>query len=212
MIYLGTNDKKIGGIYKISNMINNKVYIGRTVSFLRRYNQYMYDFKNKRIHHLNNHLLSSMTFYGLENFKFEILCICSLDESLRLEIEYMNLFNSLNRDFGYNIRSDSDGGMIVAKETSLKISTRLKKEWKEGRRNEHSEKLKQSWNNRSRTDQSKVLSKTLTKYYYTIDDSETKLYYNDLVNMGLKSCISSFHRNKSNICLLKGLKITRYQI
>ena len=41
-----------------------------------------------------------------------------------------------NRNKGYNIRYDSEGKCFVSDETREKISNRLKKEWKEGKRRE----------------------------------------------------------------------------
>jgi hypothetical protein len=102
--------------------------------------------------------------------------------------------------------------MITSKETSTKISKRLKDEWNNGLRNGHSEKLKTSWDRRNRNDQSLLLTKTLTKYYYTVDNDEKHLTYKDLINMGLKSAVSLFHRTKSNQCKLKGFVIIRHDL
>lgn len=211
MIYIGIKEKHKGGIYKITNILNNKVYIGRTKNFIRRYSQYLYDFQHRRIRTINNYLMSSMEKYGFENFTFEPILICSIQDSLIFELEYMKNYNSLNRDYGYNLRSDSDGGMITSKETSSKISSRLKKEWKDGKRNNHSKKLKKSWNNRNRKDQSELMTKNLTKYYYIINnDILNKLTYADLKALNLQNVIGSFHRKKSDDVFYKNIRIQRY--
>ena len=59
--------------------------------------------------------------------------------------------------------------MVTSNFTSSKISNRLKKEWSSGVRDGHSSKLVKAWSNRDREFQSCVMSKALTKYYYTID-------------------------------------------
>lgn len=54
------------GIYKITNLINNKIYIGQSDDIERRWKQHTYGKGNK-------HLRSSFLKYGLINFKFEII-------------------------------------------------------------------------------------------------------------------------------------------
>ena len=78
--------------------------------------------------------------------------------------------NSLDPDKGYNLRFDSQGKCFCSKETSDKISKRLKSEWKSGIRSEHSSKMKEYWkdNSNRKDQQSKLMSKNKTKYTYTI--------------------------------------------
>jgi len=59
------------GIYKIINIVNNKIYIGSSVNLKsRKYNHFDDLSKNK---HKNRHLQSSYNKYRKENFKFEII-------------------------------------------------------------------------------------------------------------------------------------------
>ena len=133
------------GIYIITNEINGKVYIGRSNNFYRRCHQYRYAFRTRKIKHINQHFLNAMEKYGFENFTFRIITFCSTEEALELELLYMYLFESIDKNKGYNKRIDTEGGMEVSSETSKKISNRLRKEWKNGVRSGHSEKLKKSW-------------------------------------------------------------------
>lgn len=212
MQYIGFRTKQTG-IYKITNTINGKIYIGRTSNFNRRYVQYLYDFENQRSRSVNQHFLNSVNKYGLDNFEFEELYYCfTEDESLVLEIEFMNMYKSTNSEFGYNKRQDSEGGMIVSNETSLKISNRLKKEWRLGVRDGHSEKLKASWENRDRVKQSELFSKSLTKWYYVVNENyDNKLFYKDLVDIGLKNSIGKFSEKKSNKVVFKDFIIERFE-
>ena len=201
----------LSGIYIITNDINGKVYVGRTTNFYRRYHQYKYSFKTGKIKHINQHFLNAMNKYEFNNFSFQMITLCTLQEAIELELLYMYLFESFNKTKGYNKRLDTDGGMIVSSETSMKISTRLRKEWSEGTRSGHGEKLKKSWENRSRIDQSKIMTKNLTKYYYIIDDDHSKhLTYKELVDLGYRSVISSFYRKKSNRVIFKEVIIERF--
>ena len=68
------------GIYKIRNLINNKVYIGKTKNFKKRFSQYVYDFREKRGSCINEHLMNAMIKYGFDNFEFSILEVCCVDE------------------------------------------------------------------------------------------------------------------------------------
>lgn len=57
---------KKSGIYKITNIINNKFYIGSSKDILHRFSEH-------KKHERNIHLIRSFKKYGIDNFKFEIL-------------------------------------------------------------------------------------------------------------------------------------------
>ena len=92
---------KICGIYKITNLINGKVYIGSSNNIYKRWNnehKYLLNI-NK---HFNDHLQSSWNKYGKKNFKFEIEEPC-LEELLIVREDYnINKYDSMNPDKGYN--------------------------------------------------------------------------------------------------------------
>lgn len=94
------------GIYKITNLINNKVYIGQSVNIEKRW----YDEKRRAFieHEQEYDYPRSRAFrkYGLENFKFEILEHCQIHELNEKEIYYIKFYNSLIPN-GYNV---SPGG------------------------------------------------------------------------------------------------------
>lgn len=59
------------GIYSIRNVINNNVYIGSAVNFIKRKNNHFNCLsKNK---HKNIHLQRAYNKYGKDNFEFEII-------------------------------------------------------------------------------------------------------------------------------------------
>lgn len=92
-------------IYKITNNINGKCYIGQTVGKLAERMAAHFHSVNKKINHP---LYDSINKYGKENFKVEIIEICSSIEELNfLEKYYIKQYNSINREFGYNL---TDGG------------------------------------------------------------------------------------------------------
>ncbi len=88
------------GIYKITNLVNNKCYIGSSKDYKQRIRQH----KNMLLYnnHCNKHLQSSYNKYGKENFKFELVELISEEELITNEIHYIKLFECLNPFKGYN--------------------------------------------------------------------------------------------------------------
>lgn len=95
----------MGGIYKIENIINNKIYIGSTKkSFKIRFNAH----KNllRRNKHENPILQNSWNKYGEDNFVFSVLFEfenISEKDLLLLEKKEIEKHKSNNRLLGYNI-------------------------------------------------------------------------------------------------------------
>ena len=108
------------GIYKIENLINHKIYIGQSWKIEDRIG------KHKRCSRKEHtYLYRAMRRYGIENFSFDTIFILRdgpftqgyLD---KFEIFYIKMFNSSNRDKGYNIRGGGSRGK-VAEETKEKL-------------------------------------------------------------------------------------------
>lgn len=95
----------MGYIYKITNKINNKAYIGKTENDIAlRWQQHIYNMSNGVQYHLYN----AMRKYGLENFVFEILeSNLEGDKLSTKEIEYIKLYDSFKN--GYNMTIGGDG-------------------------------------------------------------------------------------------------------
>jgi len=110
------------GIYSLTNKINGKRYIGKSINIERRFGQHRLDLKRKvrNKKHTNAHLFNSAATYGIENFSFDILEVFTeIDEGLLRdrEIYWMDFYNTCDPDFGYNLRRDSSTGMIVHEST-----------------------------------------------------------------------------------------------
>ena len=86
-------------IYKITNKITGKVYIGQTVRTLqKRWKQHV-NAKDSLVIH------NSIRKYGVENFTVEQIDIaCSRDELNKKEIYWISFYNSLYPN-GYNLTS-----------------------------------------------------------------------------------------------------------
>jgi len=94
-IYHGHSNKS--GIYQIKNLVNQKVYIGSSKEFKRRYTQHLNTLK-KGTHH-NKHLQASFNKHGSDNFTFEVLEVTegTTEERLLKEQEYINRLIKLDQ-------------------------------------------------------------------------------------------------------------------
>ena len=90
------------GIYKITNTINSKVYIGSSISIERRWKEHLHSFRNKE--HYNPHLQNAWNKYGQSSFVFKVLLYCDKENLLFYEDRAIDQYKSLDSKFGYNIR------------------------------------------------------------------------------------------------------------
>lgn len=108
-------------IYKVTNLVNNKVYIGKTVHKLeKRRKNHISDAKAKR-HNMLFH--KAIRKYGEENFCWEILdTVMFSDLLLELEKFYIQKYNSRVPN-GYNMTDGGEGvaGHKHSKETREKL-------------------------------------------------------------------------------------------
>ena len=96
-----------GVIYKATNKVNGKSYIGQTIQSLYK----------RKIKHISDAILKKETNskfhnairkYGRENFDWEILKKCIIDDIDREEIKFIGKFGTINS--GYNIAM---GGKVL---------------------------------------------------------------------------------------------------
>lgn len=96
----------MASIYKITNVINGKSYIGKTLSSIEnRWKEHCSDSKKRK--NEKRPLYSAMNKYGIENFKIEQIEECSdniVDEREVYWIEYYQTFKQ-----GYNATKGGDG-------------------------------------------------------------------------------------------------------
>ena len=88
-------------IYKITNILNNKSYIGQTIQSNPKMR--WYDHQAKSRCGLNQPLFNAIRKYGVDSFTWEVIDRAnSLEELNKLEEQYVKQYNSI--DEGYNIR------------------------------------------------------------------------------------------------------------
>jgi group I intron endonuclease len=106
-----------GVIYKITNP-KDKIYIGCTIDFKRRLSEY------RRLSIVGQvKLYNSLSKYGFNNHKFEIVEECSDDILHEREIYWIKYFNCIEE--GLNIRLGNRTGALM-ESTKQKISKALK--------------------------------------------------------------------------------------
>lgn len=112
----------MGIIYKITNKINNKIYIGKTSRDLNtRWKEHLREAKN-----INNiKLYNAIRKYGEENFICEIVEDNIPSNILNnKESYYITLYNSKNN--GYNETNGGDGGRTFSKLTEEDVQNIIK--------------------------------------------------------------------------------------
>lgn len=136
------------GIYCIRNLVNNKVYIGKSINIYNRIATHISDLSRKSKNE-NRHLINAWFKYGKENFDYYVLEYLDLNEDLLKERElyWMQKYNSTERKYGYNLRMDSSTNMIVHEETKMKLSQSIKGENNPNYNHKWSEEKKQYMSN-----------------------------------------------------------------
>ena len=90
-------------IYKITNTINNKCYIGQTIKYAEeRWKEHKRSININHPNCINKTLYKAMRKYGIENFTFEVLQdnIETYEQLDKAEIYWINYYNSFVK--GYN--------------------------------------------------------------------------------------------------------------
>ena len=119
-------DSQLIGIYKITNILDKKVYIGQSTNIKRRWEEHKKNVYKKDIHRL----YEAFRKYGMKNFKFEIIEIINnneqkIDGDLHykldlLEAKYIREYDAENPDKGYNSKPN---GFIIA--TNRELATNI---------------------------------------------------------------------------------------
>lgn len=111
-------------IYKITNHINSKIYIGKTINIEKRWYKHKYLAEKSKI---NRHLYNSMRKHGINNFLISVIEECLDDIANEREKYWIKTLNSTDRNIGYNSTIGGDGGNTWElnnhkEETSKKLS------------------------------------------------------------------------------------------
>ena len=155
---------KIQGIYKILNIISDKVYIGQSIDIESRFSAHKHcALKVKEKHPLYD----SIRKYGIQAFEFIIFekvdNILQLDER---EQYWINYYKSNNKNYGYNLRLDctNNRGCKLSEESRKIFSNRQKKLCQDTDYIKNlSEKSKENWKNKEWRDNCLAKQKEVTR-------------------------------------------------
>ena len=109
-------------IYKYTNILNNKVYIGQTIQTTNKRAG-----KNGNRYTKNNtHFSNAIKKYGWDAFVLEIL-IETDDNSILDDLEryFIKKYNATDREYGYNTEIGGNSNKTISEETKRKISNTL---------------------------------------------------------------------------------------
>lgn len=172
-------DYKKAGIYCIKNLINNKVYIGKSINIHNRIKQHTTLLNRKSLDE-NRYLIAAWHKYTSDNFQYFVLEYLEPNELLLKERElyWINYYESYNRDKGYNLRIDTTTNCIVSQDTRELQSKNRKDRYKNNPQLRINLGIRSSnfWKNNPeiKKQMSKKVSKALTKYNIYQYDKYTK--------------------------------------
>lgn len=109
-------------VYVIHNLLNNKIYVGKTKNLKRRWSSHL-SFAKGNI--TNQYIHKAIRKYGSNNFVFSLIQeLFNETECNKAEQYWINYFNSRNSKYGYNLTDGGDGsyGRQQTIATRLKIS------------------------------------------------------------------------------------------
>jgi group I intron endonuclease len=180
-----------GKIYKIINGVNNKVYIGCTVTSLeKRYYEHLYrcfktDYKSK--------LYNSIKKYGEENFKIELVEECEIGNIYEIERKYIEQYDSFKNGLNSTLGGEGCLGYVHSPEIRKKIS----KMTKEG--NSHKGKTYETLYGKNGETEKERRRESVKKHW----DNLTK---EDRVKRSEKSKEITRHKSSFSIEFIKELK------
>lgn len=97
-------------IYKIENIVNHKIYIGKTTRSLEeRWKEHVSGSRNPSP---TSHLYNAIKYWGVDNFNISVLVECSEKDLDSMEKKMIEEYNTRNPDIGYNIAEGGTGGIL----------------------------------------------------------------------------------------------------
>lgn len=204
---------KQSGIYKITCIVNNKIYIGSAVNLKVRWKRHQNELKKNK--HVNIILQNTYNKYGIDKFIFKIIEIVD-DTNILFEREqfYLDTFKPFGK-YGFNIKTIATGGgnfdehpnkdeiykkisktkkeqnLIVSDEHKVYLSEKLTEYYVN---NEHPNKNK-SYEELYGVEKAIKIKEKISKHNKT-ECGENNPFYNKTHTQKVKDDLSKFHKGK----------------
>lgn len=133
------------GIYKVTNKINGKIYVGKSIDIKNRWSRHISEslvsekLWKENYRHIRTPFHSAIRKYGEENFNWEVIEECPRDQLNDREKYWIKELFSNDRNVGYNVTMGGDGyscgggenapGCKISLEESQLIKQKLKERW-----------------------------------------------------------------------------------
>ena len=115
------------GIYKFTNLVNGKIYIGQSINIEERRKSHIRASNSKKCNGYNYYLHKAFRKYGLENFKFEVIEECNKEQLNEREMFWINQYKSFLFENGYNMTTGGDNTSYHLQRPIYQIDLKTKK-------------------------------------------------------------------------------------
>lgn len=128
-------------VYKITNTINGKIYIGITNNTKLRWSSNGKHYRARGEKKNSRPFWNAIQKYGWEKFDKKIISSnLTYEEALKKEIEMIKSYDSTNKDKGYNVSPGGNGGLIYKIHPKGMLGKQHSKEHKEMHANRYRNK------------------------------------------------------------------------
>ena len=110
------------GIYKITNKINNKVYIGCSKDIHHRWIAHKSESVLEKNKQYNYSIHKAFRKYGIDNFSFEIIELLPEEQLFDREKYWINYYNSYNNGYNETLGGDSGPSLPEEQNPNAKLS------------------------------------------------------------------------------------------
>jgi group I intron endonuclease len=190
----------MGYIYLITNTENNMKYVGQSKcgDIETRWNTHRKMLKDS----IGNYLLNAYKKYGIDKFKFQIICICFDEDCDIYEEQYIKKYNSIAPN-GYNLKL---GGKSSKHHESTKelIRSKLKERITDEIRAEMRERVKNNpyfnYGKKLTDEQKKTISDRQKLYWSKVTEEQKDIIYNRKRSNTKKIQITNSNLKINDIC------------
>lgn len=108
-------------IYKITNKINGKIYIGQTIHTVEE--RVQRHLRDALLYNINTHFYKAIKKYGMESFTYEAIDFAKTKQGANeKECFYIKTLDTTNHAIGYNSTPGGDGGNTYLNKTETELN------------------------------------------------------------------------------------------